>query len=101
MNQEASISEIQISPVKPKDGLIAFASFVLDGKYYVGSVAIFTRLGKSGYRLVYPAKKLGEKNLNLFYPINQFVGKFIEDAITEKVNEIFNEQENETILPNI
>lgn len=97
MNQQASISEIQISPVKPKDGLIAFASFVLDGKYYVGSVAIFTRLGRSGYRLVYPAKKLGEKNLNIFYPINQLVGKFIEDAITEKVSEIFNEQENETI----
>ena len=95
MNQQASISEIQISPVKPRDGLIAFASFVLDGKYYVGSVAVFTRLGKSGYRLVYPAKKLGEKNLNLFYPINQFIGKFIEDAITEKVDEFFNESSNE------
>lgn len=90
MNQQASISEIQISPVKPKDGLIAFASFVLDGKYYVGSVAVFTRLGQSGYRLVYPAKKLGDKNLNLFYPINQFVGKFIEDAISEKVDGLFN-----------
>lgn len=90
MKQEASISEIQIVPIKPKDGLVAFASFVLDGKYYVGSVAIFTRLGKSGYRLVYPSRKVGEKNINIFYPINQFIGKFIEDAITEKVNELFN-----------
>ncbi|MBI2063148.1 MAG: septation protein SpoVG family protein [Candidatus Yanofskybacteria bacterium] len=97
MNHESSISEIQISPVKPKDGLIAFASFVLDGKYYVGSVAIFTRLGKSGYRLVYPAKKLGEKNLNFFHPISQEAGKSIEDAITEKVNELFNDRDNETI----
>ena len=95
MNQQASISEIQITPVKPKDGLIAFASFVLDGKYYVGSVAIFTRLERSGYRLVYPSKKLGEKNLNLFYPINNFIGKFIEDAVIEKVNELFNDSLNE------
>jgi|SRR3989344_3089866 len=95
MNQETIITEIQISPVKPRDGLIAFASFVLDQKYYVGSVAIFTRLGKSGYRLVYPAKKLGEKNLNLFHPISQEAGKSIEDAITEKVNELFNESSNE------
>src|SRR3989338_5168470 len=97
MNQETTITEIQISPVKPRDGLIAFASFVLDGKYYVGSVAIFTRLGKPGYRLVYPAKKLGEKNLNLFHPINQDVGKSIEDAITERVNELFNDQEQEIL----
>ena len=91
MNHEVLITEIQIAPVKFKDGLVAFASFVLEQKYYVGSVAIFTRLGKPGYRLVYPAKKLGEKNLNIFHPINQDVGKIIEDAITEKVNEIFNE----------
>ena len=96
MNEKVIVSEIQIVPVKPKDGLVAFASFVLEEKYYVGSVAIFTRLGRSGYRLVYPAKKLGEKNLNLFHPINQDVGKIIEDAITEKVNELFNESSNET-----
>jgi|SRR3989344_1411565 len=92
MNQEASISEIQIVPIKPKDGLIAFASFVLDGKYHVSGVAIFTRLGKSGYRLVYPSRKVGDKNINLFYPINQFIGKFIEDAISEKVDQLFSNQ---------
>lgn len=97
MNQEASISEIQIVPVKPKDGLVAFASFVLDGKYYIGSVAIFTRLGKEGYRLSYPSRKVGEKNINIFYPISQFIGKFIEEAITEKVNELFNEHRPEKI----
>lgn len=97
MNNQASISEIQIIPVKPHDGLVAFASFVLDGKYYVGGVAVFTRLGKSGYRLSYPSRKVGDKNINLFYPINQFIGKFIEDAITEKVNEILYGRENEVL----
>ncbi len=93
MNQELKISEVNIIPVKPKDGLIAFASFVIDGKYYVGSVAIFTRLGSSGYRLAYPTKKIGDKNINIFHPITPEAGKVIEDVITEKVNELFNDHE--------
>ena len=92
MNQVLKISELQIIPVKPKDGLIAFASFVLDERYYVGSVAVFTRLASSGYRLAYPTKKVGEKNINIFHPITPEAGKVIEDVITEKVNELFNER---------
>lgn len=95
MNSETTkITEIEIIPVKPKGGLIAFASFVLDGKYYVSSVAIYTRLDGSGYRLVYPSKKVGERNINIFHPIKAEVGKVIEKAITEKVNKLFNEKFN-------
>jgi len=89
MNEETKISEIQIIPVKPKDGLVAFASFVLDKKYYVGSVAVFTRLNSSGFRLVYPAKKVGDRNINIFYPINTETGESIEKAVGKKVNEIY------------
>ena len=92
MSQEVKISEIQIIPVKPNEGLIGFASFVLDKKFYIGSIAIYTRLSGFGYRLVYPAKKVGEKNINVFYPINSEVGKKIEEIISEKVNEIFYER---------
>lgn len=83
------ISEIQVIPVKPKDGLIGFASFVLEEKYYVSSVAIYTRLDGSGYRLVYPTKLVGNKNVNIFHPINNEVGKVIDEAVTNKINEIF------------
>ncbi len=93
MNEEIKISEIQIIPVKPKDGLVAFASFVLDQKYYVGSVAVFTRLTGEGFRLVYPAKKVGERNINIFYPINSETGSALEKAISEKVNKMFNEND--------
>lgn len=92
MTKEVKISEIQVIPVKPKEGLIGFASFILDEKYYVGSVAIYTRLNNYGYRLVYPTKKVGEKNINIFHPINSEVGKEIEEAVIKKVNEIFYEQ---------
>ena len=89
MTQEVKISEIQVIPVKPRDGLIGFASFVLDEKYYVSSVAIYTRLDNLGYRLVYPSKKVGEKNINTFHPLTREVGQAIDEAVIKKVNEIF------------
>ena len=89
MNEETTISEIQIIPVKPRDGLIAFASFLLDQKYYVSSVAIYTRLDGSGYRLVYPSKKVGTKSVNTFHPINKEVGKAIDEAVVNKIKELF------------
>ncbi len=92
MNQEVKISEIQVIPVKPKEGLIGFASFVLDEKYYVSSVAIYTRLDGCGYRLVYPTKKVGERNINIFHPINSEVGKAINEAVIRKVNELFDDK---------
>ncbi len=95
MNNHTEISEIQIVPVKPREGLIAFASFVLDQKYYVGSVALYTRLDGSGYRLVYPTKKIGERNLNTFHPISRAAGEEIEKTVLEKVNEIFNKRFDE------
>ena len=91
MPQEVKLSEIQVIPVKPRDGLIGFVSFVLDEKYYVSSVAIYTRLDGSGYRLTYPAKKIGDRNINIFHPINREVGEAIDKAVIKKVNEIFDE----------
>lgn len=54
MMNEIVISEIQIIPVKPKNGLIGFASCVVNNQLYLGSIAIYTRPDGSGYRLVYP-----------------------------------------------
>ena len=34
------LSEIQIIPIKPQNGLVGFASFVLDGSLYLGSIGI-------------------------------------------------------------
>lgn len=92
--QDLKISEIQVIPVKPNNGLIGFASFVLDEKYYVGSVAIYTRLDNFGYRLVYPTKKVGDKNMNVFHPINPEIGEVIEKNVTKKVDEIYGKNDN-------
>ncbi len=84
-----TISEIQIRPVKPKDGLVAFASCVLDEKYYVGSIAVFTKLSGGGYRLVFPTKAVGSRQMHLHHPITQDMSRAMEEAIFEKIHELF------------
>ena len=79
-NIEDIITEIQIIPVKPKDGLVAFASFVLFHGIYCSSVGVFINK-ENKFRLVYPTKKVGEKNLNIFHPINPIVGIVIDEEV--------------------
>lgn len=76
------LSEIQILPVKPHNGLLAFCSFVINNSFYVGDVAIYSRLDYSGYRLAYPIKILSNgAKINCFHPINREVAKAIEEQI--------------------
>ena len=82
------ISEVKICPVKPQDGLVAFASIVIDNSIYLGSIAVYTRLDGS-YRILYPTKRIGTKYLNVFHPINSECGKQLEDLIVKKCNELF------------
>lgn len=81
------ITEIQIIPIKPVNGLVGFASFVIDGTLYLGSIGIFTR-PTGGYRLVYPTKKLGFQEINVFYPINKAFGQEVENLISGKFDEV-------------
>ena len=81
---EISITEISIYPVRPKDGLIAFASCLFNGRLSLNSIAIYTKPDGSGYRLVYPAKILPNgKQINLFYPINKETADLIHKAVIE------------------
>ncbi len=81
------ISEVQILPVKPENGLIAFCSMVLYESIYCGSIAIMTRPSGS-YRLVYPTKKIGVKNLNMFFPLNKKVASIIEQEVLKKLEDV-------------
>lgn len=73
-------------PIKPKDGLVAFASLVLDGCLFLGSIGIYMRLDGSGYRITYPTKPVGGRNLHIFHPINRELGTAIERAILENAD---------------
>ena len=83
-----NVTEVNITPVKPTDGLVAFASVVVDGSLYLGSIAIYTKLDGS-YRLLYPTKTVGQRVLNIFHPINRLASKQIEEMIFKKCDEIF------------
>lgn len=86
--KSVDISEINLLPVRPRNGLISFASCLFDGKLSLNSIAIYTR-PKGGYRLVYPAKTLPNgKLINLFYPIDRETGEIIHEAIIGKFEEL-------------
>lgn len=82
------VSEVNVVPIKPNNGLVAFASVVLDDALYLGSLGVHSRLDGS-YRITYPTKKLGSKELNLYHPINRDVGKLIEQAVIAKCQQLF------------
>lgn len=84
------ITEVQIIPIKPKDGLVAMASIVFDDVLYLGSIGIHTRRDGSGFRITYPTKKLGQKDFNIYHPINRQVGQIIEEAILARATEVLN-----------
>ncbi len=87
------ISEVQIVPIKPKGGLMGFASFVLNDNLYLGSIGIMTR-PEGGYRLTYPTKAVGNKNLNLFYPISKTFAQKVEKAIINRFEEVMKKVNN-------
>lgn len=84
------ISEITITPLKPQATLLGFTSFLLNGQFYVGGVAIHSDFQTRGCRLVYPTKKLknGEQ-IPLFHPINKEVAEKIQSAISTEWERLF------------
>lgn len=85
------VSEIQIIPLKPKDGLIAFASFTFDGLFYFASIGIYTR-PQGGYRLTYPTRKTLNGSLPIYHPINKEIAAVIEGAVISKYEAIIDEE---------
>lgn len=86
---ERLITEVSIYPVKPKNGLLGFASCLFEGKLSLNSIAIYTKPDGSGYRLVYPSKILPNgKQINLFYPIDRDIGNLIERAVIGKFEDL-------------
>ncbi|MEI8061329.1 MAG: septation protein SpoVG family protein [Candidatus Berkelbacteria bacterium] len=94
------ISEIQIIPVKAQDGLVAFASVIVNCELYLGSIAIHSRRDGRGYRLTFPTKLIAGKNINIYHPINKTTSVAFEKAIITKYKEVMkgnyeNTDENE------
>jgi DNA-binding cell septation regulator SpoVG len=80
------ITRVEIEFINPSNGLIAFASIVIDGSIFLSSIAIHKKLNAEGYRITYPSKG----QFSIFYPINKEVSRQIEEAIFEKLEEVKN-----------
>jgi stage V sporulation protein G len=78
------IKEVKIEIVKPNEGLIGFASVVIDNSIYLSSIAIYKKLNAEGYRLLYPKKG----NFDIYYPISKEASSLIEQAIFNKLSDV-------------
>lgn len=85
------ISDVTISIVTPRDGLIAFASIVLEGGFYVGGIAVHEKLDGTGYRLTYPTRKAASQTFNICHPITREASKVIERAIFQELKNVKNQ----------
>ena len=87
---ELHISEIQIVPIKPREGLVAFASCLINNTLYIGNIAIYTSPSTHlGFRLVYPVKILPNgKEVHCIHPVNREAGNLISKAIITKYKEV-------------
>jgi len=83
---EIIISEIQVIPIKTKDGLVAFTSCVVNNQFYLGNIAIYSSpFASEGFRLVYPTKVLHNgTSLSIVYPINKETGAIIQRRLVEE-----------------
>ena len=78
------ITRVEIEFINPSNGLIAFASIVVDDSIFLSSIAIHKKLNAEGYRITYPSKG----QFSIFYPINKEVSRQIEETIFEKLEEV-------------
>jgi len=84
-----TVSEVNVTPIKAVDGLVAFASCVINGQIYIGSIGVHKMLNGFGYRITYPTKLVGSQQLNYYHPVTKYSGKLIEQAVIAKCVEVF------------
>lgn len=81
--------KVNLLPIRPHNGLMAFACIEVDDQFYISSIGVHKRLDGTGYRITYPTKKVGDQNVTLCHPIDPYLSKAIELAICKKAAELF------------
>lgn len=82
------ITKVQVRKIVPKDGLVGFASFVIEDCLYIGNIGVFSRLNKDNFRLIFPEKKVNDKKIPIFYPLNTDFYYKLEDMVNEEIKNI-------------
>lgn len=90
-----NISDIEFVPIRPRGGLLGFVEFIVNDAFFVGDVAVHSRLDGSGIRLVYPSKRLVTgKEINVFRPIRREVAEEIEGEVQKVIFKIIDNNLN-------
>jgi DNA-binding cell septation regulator SpoVG len=82
------VTQVEIIPIRPKEGLIALASVTIDDRFYIGSIGVYKKRDCTGYRITFPTRKVGDHSLTICHPTTPELSKEIESAITNKVEEV-------------
>ncbi len=84
------IAEIQIVPVRAQDGLVAFASCVINDQFYIGNIGIHSAFTANEFRLVYPTRTfLNNKSVSCVHPINKETGEVMQKVICTAFKELW------------
>ncbi len=85
-----TINDVNITFIKPQNGLIAFASLIIDDNFYLSSIGVHQKLDGSGYRLTFPTKRINNQDMNIYHPINKATSIAIEKAVIQKLKNVMN-----------
>lgn len=88
---KTTISDIRIIFIEPKNGLIAFASCIIDNKFAISSIGIHKKLQKNEYRLTY-AQKNGK---TIAHPITRKLSQEIEQVIFSELKTVISQNCND------
>jgi DNA-binding cell septation regulator SpoVG len=79
------ISEIQIVPLKPRNGLVGLASMIVNECLYMGQMRIMANRN-GGFRIDFPYRQglKDERVFQVYHPINSETKAIIEEAILAK-----------------
>lgn len=79
------VTKVELIPIRPKDGLVAFACIELDHDFFVGSIGVHKKLNSAGFRITYPSRKVGGISMTICHPIENALSKEIEEAVCSKI----------------
>ncbi len=82
------ITEVKIEFIKPNNGLIGFASLVINDNIFLSSIGIHEKI-KGGFRLTFPKKQ----EFTIFHPITKEASKQIEEAVFKELKEVMESYE--------
>jgi len=88
---ELSITKVDFTPITQNNGLIGFATIILNDEYLLEGIGVFVCQEREGYRVTYPKRQAGSKSINVHYPLTQGMLDKVNKAVNEKVTEFYNE----------